>query len=99
MRILFLIFLFSCTKNIPQKNPRIIIEENCIGCHSLKLVEQNFMSRMEWDKTLIWMEKKHNLPKFDAETRKEILDYLGEFQSTRHKKRIDRPVNPLPENI
>ena len=97
MKLIFLIILISCSK-APTKSNEVIVE-NCLGCHSIKLVEQNFMSREEWGKTLIWMEKKHNLPEFDQETRKEILDYLGEFQSVRSIKKSERPVNPLPENI
>lgn len=84
---------------MPVKSSKVVIEENCMGCHSLELVEQNFMSRNEWDKTLDWMEKKHNLPEFGQETRNNILNYLGEFQSKRPGNKSSRPVNPLPENI
>ena len=48
----------------------------CIGCHSMKVVGRQGMSRARWDETLAWMTEKHNMPAPDDDTRKVLLDYL-----------------------
>ena len=48
----------------------------CIGCHSMKVVGRQGMSRPRWDETLSWMSEKHAMPVPDADTRQVLLDYL-----------------------
>lgn len=49
----------------------------CIGCHSMRVVGRQGMSRVRWDDTLTWMTEKHNMPAPDADLRKVLLDYLA----------------------
>lgn len=62
---------------LPDGPGKALIEAHCQSCHSLKLVVQQAMSRERWDETLTWMQKHHKLRQFDAEERKQILDYLA----------------------
>ena len=49
---------------------------NCTPCHSAALVTQNRMNREGWQKTIRWMQKKHNLWAL-GEHEALILDYLA----------------------
>lgn len=97
------LFGMSFLEEFPEDKNRILVLQNCLPCHSATLVSRQNMKRQEWHKTLLWMEKKHNL-KLDAkETREKILDYLSSYFGDAEKKNEDfpmgrRPVNPLPEN-
>ena len=86
---------------LPKGEHREIVGSMCSACHSIKLVVQNKMQRHEWDKTLQWMEVKHNLPKYPNDIRNKILDYLGQALKPEGKSTIDgklgpRNINPLP---
>lgn len=86
---------------LPEGEHRDVVGSLCTACHSIKLVVQNKMQRHEWDKTLQWMESKHNLPKYPNELREKILDYLGKVLVPEGKSSIDgalgpRNTNPLP---
>ena len=48
----------------------------CIGCHSMKVVGRQGMSRARWDDTLTWMAEKHAMAVPDEDKRKVLLDYL-----------------------
>ncbi len=48
----------------------------CTPCHGFKLVTQQGQSRRQWDDTLDWMTKRHNMPALDGNQRKIVLDYL-----------------------
>lgn len=50
----------------------------CAGCHSMKVVGRQGMSRARWDDTLSWMTEKHAMPAPDADTRALLLDYLAQ---------------------
>ena len=48
----------------------------CIACHGFKIVAQQGQTRQQWDDTLDWMTKRHNMPPIDGDMRKIVLDYL-----------------------
>lgn len=50
----------------------------CQACHSLRIVQQQGLSRDSWDETLAWMVEDQGMEKPDAKTRKLILGYLAE---------------------
>lgn len=51
----------------------------CSACHSIKLVLQQRMNRVDWDETLDYMIAEQAMEKMEAAERKVVLDYLGEY--------------------
>lgn len=49
----------------------------CTPCHGFKLVAQQGQARPQWEDTLDFMTKRHNMPKLDDADRKVVLDYLA----------------------
>jgi hypothetical protein len=49
----------------------------CVACHGFKLVAQQGQTRQQWDDTLNWMTKRHNMPPIDGDLRNTVLDYLA----------------------
>lgn len=49
----------------------------CQICHSLKIVQQQGLSRSSWDETLTWMVEEQGMPEPVTEKRERILDYLA----------------------
>ncbi len=83
--------------SLPEGKDKNLVIAFCSPCHSVKLVSQNRMTRNNWDKTLLWMEKKQNMHPLPSDIRKKILDYLETNFSLADNKRIDyRRTNPLP---
>jgi hypothetical protein len=80
--------------DLPEGKNRELVMAMCSGCHSLKLVEQNAMSRERWDRTLQGMEKRHNLVFNSSELRTQILDYLGTYLGAKETQ-VDQ-VSGLP---
>jgi len=89
MKLLFFLILFVFLHSNVKAGPEIPGAELlpkgkgrnevimvCSGCHSLKLVAQNRMSRRNWDLTLTWMQKNHNLWAINKKQRKILLDYF-----------------------
>ncbi len=48
----------------------------CAACHGFRIVAQQGQSRPQWDDTLDWMTKRHNMPALDGNDRQRVLDYL-----------------------
>ncbi len=62
---------------LPPGDGREMVEGICSGCHSIRLVTQQRLSRERWDHLLDWMVAEQGMPELDAETRERVLDYLG----------------------
>jgi hypothetical protein len=63
----------------------------CSACHSMKLVEQQGMTRAQWDETLKYMFDEQGMAQLEGILRARILDYLATAYPP------DRP-NWNPEN-
>lgn len=48
----------------------------CTPCHNFKLVSQQGLNRAQWDDTLTFMTKRHNMPELAGKDRELILSYL-----------------------
>jgi mono/diheme cytochrome c family protein len=48
----------------------------CTACHGFKLVAQQGMNRRQWEESVDWMTKRHNMPPLEGNERKIVLDYL-----------------------
>ena len=98
--ITFSYYSFAYT-GLPEDPNRKHILSNCLRCHDSTYIKENNMSRSAWDKTIAWMETKHNLNLEDVEVRQKILDYLEKYFSQKKETEIPfialRRVNPLPE--
>ena len=49
----------------------------CSACHSMKLVEQQGMTRQQWDETLVYMVEEHGMAPLGPPLLQRILDYLA----------------------
>ncbi len=63
---------------LPEGDNKDLVYGVCSGCHSIKLVMQQGMSRKKWDSTLEWMYEQQGMPRLDEETESQVLDYLAE---------------------
>lgn len=57
----------------------------CSGCHSIRLVVQQGLTRKSWAESLDWMVEEQGMPELDPETYEIILDYLAENLGTDHR--------------
>jgi cytochrome c len=64
--------------DLPPGEGREVVFGLCSACHSLKLVQQQGLSRQAWDETLDWMVEKQGMPELDPESERLVLDYLAE---------------------
>ncbi|ARU86579.1 hypothetical protein [Pseudomonas sp. M30-35] len=75
------------------------VRNNCMACHSAKLVTQNSGSREHWLSLIRWMQDKQGLWPFDAKTEDTILTYLSSNYGAKIETR--RPAllaEQLPDN-
>ena len=49
----------------------------CSGCHSIKIVVQQRLTREDWSEVLDDMVAEHDMPEIEEPERTRILDYLG----------------------
>jgi len=49
----------------------------CSACHSMKIVEQQGMTRTQWSETLSYMVEEHGMAPLDQPLLDRILDYLA----------------------
>lgn len=57
----------------------------CSGCHSIRLVVQQGLTRKSWAESIDWMVEEQGMPELDEETYNTILDYLAEELNTDHR--------------
>jgi hypothetical protein len=55
----------------------------CTACHNFKLVAAQGLSRAQWDESLNWMTKRHNMADIQGADRDLILDYLAKHYPPR----------------
>jgi hypothetical protein len=77
-----------------------LVRNNCIACHSARLVTQQRGDKNQWLAVIRWMQKKQNLWEFDPDTETKIIAYLAENyppQEAQRRRAIPRdlmPANP-----
>lgn len=57
----------------------------CSGCHSIRLVVQQGLTRKSWAESIDWMVEEQGMPELDEATYNTILDYLAEELNTDHR--------------
>jgi hypothetical protein len=100
------LFLFFFLQNIPLYGKdmfllvpgphRDLVIQNCLACHSERLILQNNMTRKAWDNKITWMQKTQNLWPLDLKVRSHILDYLETVQGPNNSIINKDPMDGLP---
>jgi len=76
-----------------------LVRNNCIACHSPKLITQQSGSEAQWLGMIRWMQKKQNLWQFDPETESRIIAYLAEYYPPQaDRRRAAIPPDLMPPN-
>jgi hypothetical protein len=76
-----------------------LVRNNCIACHSPKLITQQRGSKAQWLSMIRWMQKKQNLWQFDADTENRIIGYLaGNYPPQADRRRAAIPPDLMPPN-
>lgn len=63
-----------------------LVIQNCVACHSSKIVTQNKMNEKTWRKTIKWMQKTQNLWDLGINEDK-IVAYLGKYYAPKKEGR------------
>lgn len=84
-------------KQMPDGESKDIVYGVCSGCHSIRLVMQQGMSRKRWDKLLDWMVEKQGMAPLTPEIEEQVLDYLSaNFGEDEHQAEGQRGDAPSP---
>jgi len=76
-----------------------LVRNNCIACHSLKLVTQQRGTAAQWLGLIRWMQEKQNLWQFDPDTESRIINYLAEnYPPQENQRRAAIPPQLMPPN-
>jgi hypothetical protein len=76
-----------------------LVRNNCIACHSLKLVTQQRGTATQWLAVIRWMQDKQNLWQFDLDTESKIINYLADSYPPREdRRRAAVPPQLMPPN-
>ena len=76
-----------------------VVRNNCIACHSPKLITQQSSSAAQWLNMIRWMQKKQDLRQFDPATEKKIIGYLAEnYPPQAERRRAPIPPDLMPPN-
>ena len=60
-----------------------LVDAYCTACHSLSIVMQQRATPDRWKELLIWMEEKQGMSKISSEDEVLILEYVGNYFSTK----------------
>jgi len=76
-----------------------LVRNNCIACHSPKLITQQSGTEAQWLSMIRWMQKKQNLWQFDPDTESRIIAYLAEYYPPQaDRRRAAIPPELMPPN-
>jgi hypothetical protein len=76
-----------------------LARNNCIACHSAKLITQQRGSKGQWLKLIRWMQAKQNLWQFDPDTETKIITYLADnYPPQEDRRRAAIPPELMPPN-
>jgi hypothetical protein len=76
-----------------------LARNNCIACHSAKLITQQRGSKGQWLKLIRWMQAEQNLWQFDPDTETRIITYLADnYPPQADRRRAAIPQELMPPN-
>ena len=61
---------------LPQGKGREETFIYCVSCHSTKIIQQQGLSREDWEETLTWMVEEQGMVTLNNKTREIIINYL-----------------------
>ena len=76
-----------------------LVRNNCVGCHSAKLITQQSGTESRWLALIRWMQATQNLWQFDPDVEKKIIGYLAaNYPPQEDRRRAPIPANLMPPN-
>jgi len=76
-----------------------LVRNNCIACHSPKLITQQRGSEAQWLNMIRWMQARQNLWQFDPATESKIIAYLASnYPPQEDRRRAAIPPDLMPPN-
>ena len=76
-----------------------LVRNNCVSCHSAKLITQQSGTESHWLGLIRWMQAKQNLWQFEPETEQRIIAYLAEnYPPQADRRRAQIPPDLMPPN-
>lgn len=76
-----------------------VVRNNCIACHSTRLITQQRGTAKQWLDMIRWMQEKQNLWQFDPATEEKIVAYLAEnYPPSADRRRAAIPPDLMPPN-
>ena len=76
-----------------------LVRNNCVACHSARLITQQRGTKEQWLAMIRWMQKSQNLWQFDPDTEARIITYLAEnYPPSEQQRRPPIPPELLPPN-
>ena len=76
-----------------------LVRNNCIACHSPRLITQQRGTEAQWLNMIRWMQKKQNLWRFEPEVEHRIIAYLAEnYAPGANRRRAAIPPELMPPN-
>ena len=76
-----------------------VVRNNCIACHSTRLITQQRGTAEQWLGMIRWMQAEQNLWEFDADTESKIVTYLAEnYPPQAVSRRAPIPPALMPPN-
>ena len=76
-----------------------VVRNNCVACHSARLITQQSGSESHWLGLIRWMQQKQNLWQFDPEIETKIVAYLAKnYPPREHSRRAAIPSDLMPPN-
>jgi hypothetical protein len=76
-----------------------LVRNNCVGCHSAKLITQQSGTESRWLALIRWMQATQNLWQFDPDVEKKIIGYLAaNYPPQEDRRRAPIPPDLMPPN-
>ena len=76
-----------------------LVRNNCVACHSGKLITQQSGSESHWLGLIRWLQEKQNLWQFEPETEQKIVSYLAQnYPPQEDRRRAPIPPYLMPPN-
>ena len=76
-----------------------LVRNNCVACHSPKLITQQRGTESNWLSIIRWMQATQNLWQFDPDTEARIVHYLAEnYPPDASRRRAAIPRSLMPPN-
>jgi len=73
------VYLTIICNNVLASENESIIENKCISCHSLKIIEQQRLSESRWKEIILLMYKEHGMTRLTQSEYEKTMEYLSKY--------------------